>query len=199
MSRSTRPPVDFEQIIREVKNYSSPMDQKPLEIQAVEGAKEAMTKLIHGLAKRGVDHKKCVFWIHPETKRDLIAGLRTSHQFESVPEAFRGRPILQENTMPENYILFGAPDAIALGGKVYNPLCVAYAQLHDIHPEQKKKFNQKWERFVDMADDIDEQLDIEHNYDSEEDKKKYVRKLWSNSKAKFVAGVPIIKTEKTDD
>jgi len=193
---NVRQPVDFEEIVEEVKSYSSPVDgHKPLEIQSVEPLKDVMDELIHGLAKRGVEPEKCAFWMHPETKNDYLDSLNATGQFQSPSAAFRGRPILTANTMPKDHILFAAPDAIALGGKVYNPLCVGYAQLHDVHPEVKEEFDEKWEQFVEAADDIDERLGLDYDYADREDRKEHVRELWLENKLTFMAGVPVIKSE----
>lgn len=190
---------DFEQIVEKARNYTSQIGgHEPLEVQSSESVRHVMEELVFRLEDRGIKQSKCMFWIHPEVSHELLEQSNPVHLSKSSLKVWGGQPII-ERSLPEGHILYAAPNAIGLGGKIYNPRAVAYAQLHDIHPEKKNEFDEKWERFVEIADDIDQSLGLDYEYADAEDRKEHVRELWLDNKVTFTAGVPVIQSDTIHD
>jgi len=186
-----QPSVDFRKILRRIKNYDDVVGgHEPLEIETVDDVSDVMMDLMAGMAERNVELEKCVFWMNPETSYTL----RKDMEYIPRQEGFRGRPIRIDETVPKDHILFAAPDALSLDGKVYNPLAVGYAQVHEIHPDDKDEFDEKWEQYQEMADDIDEAFNLPSR-DNEQSRKERIRELWADGKVRFIANVPVVLSE----
>lgn len=128
-----REAVDMGEIVKSIKNYEA-LDgmKRPAHIGSDKELPDVMMDLMKAIHDRGVNPEKCVYWMHPGTHNELVANeemMVTRHD-----DGFRGRPIRTDPQMPEDCILFMAPDAVGLGGKVYNPLIIAYAERYETYP-----------------------------------------------------------------
>jgi hypothetical protein len=125
-----RKAIDFEEIVKSVRQYIPPQGfDSPFALDStdVKANPKTLTTLIGGIYKRDYDPKKCAFYMHPTTYRDLI-DYDDMVTFQN-DYSFQGRPIRTHPTIPEDCILFMAPDAVSLGGKLYHPDMIAYADL----------------------------------------------------------------------
>lgn len=128
-----RESVDFKEITKSIRHYIPPDPglDSPYSIDATDTgvSPQVLTGLIHGIEKRNYDPGKCAFYISPET----FTQLRYHDELLYVPagrgNAFKGRPIRTDPTVPDDVVLFIAPDAVSLGGKIYHPGMIAYADL----------------------------------------------------------------------
>jgi len=119
--------IDFSDIVTSIKAHQDPVSNGVVHIKRLEDIRDTLTELFYEIQKRNYNPKKCAYYMHPQTADKLYESdhMRFIEPGE-VPE-FQGRPIRIHPTIPEDVILFLAPNAIGLGGKVYNPEIVAYA------------------------------------------------------------------------
>lgn len=124
--------VDMEKITNSVRSYAPPSDGlgSPYAIDATDAgvSPRLLTDLMEAIYGRGHDVEKCVFYLSPKNYNDLIQREDMMHVGVSSG-AFKGREIRVNHTMPDSAVLFMAPDAVGLGGRVYFPKMVAYADL----------------------------------------------------------------------
>lgn len=127
-----REAVDMGEVVKSIKNYEALEGmQRPAHIGSDADLPDVMLDLMAAMHERGVNPEKCVYWMHPSTLKELQADEELV--FMAGSDAFRGRPIRTQSTMPDDCILFMAPDAVGLGGKVYNPLIIAYAERYETY------------------------------------------------------------------
>jgi hypothetical protein len=122
-------PVDMEVIAENVRSYTDPAGQfDTLEVETERPYQQVLNDLIYEMEKRGVGAEKCVFYMSHNTHYNIADELDMLLHFGSI-QSFKKRPIKQHTTMPDDIILFADPDSIGMGGKVYNPLGVVYAEV----------------------------------------------------------------------
>lgn len=123
--------VDFAKIVNSIRCYEPPSDglNSPFSLDAssVEPNHMTLTTLIEAIVKRDYEPEMCAFYFHPNNYNRLIQ--QDGMMVLPPGDSFQGRPIRTHPTMPEDCILFMAPDAVSLGGKVYHPGMIAYADL----------------------------------------------------------------------
>jgi hypothetical protein len=118
--------VDFSEIMDSVESYDSPSGMtEPVAVNCDGDITRTMTELIYAIENRGVNSQKCAFYLHPVTL-DCI-WKETFPDISSPVYQYENRVIKTNCTMPKSSALFCAPDCITLGGKVINPLGVAYS------------------------------------------------------------------------
>lgn len=129
-----REAVDMGEVVKSIKNYEA-LDgmKRPAHIGSDKKLPDVMMDLMAAIHKRGVNPEKCVYWMHPSTHKELREEEETV-VMAAGQEAFRGRPIRTHPEIPDDCILFMAPDAVGLGGKVYHPLIIAYAERYETYP-----------------------------------------------------------------
>jgi len=121
--------VDMEAVVQGVLEYDALDGMKgPAQVDSTEQLTDVLTDLIHAISMRGVSPDKCQFYMHPVTHNELMEKMAEVNAMLH-PSGFKGRPIKMSPGIPEDVILFMAPDAVSLAGKVYNPLVIAYARL----------------------------------------------------------------------
>jgi hypothetical protein len=123
----TQDAINFEQIVESIRTFDSPVPGKPAHVEASDSIRDTMADLFHSIHKRDYNPDKCAYYMHPTTAKELYQSDEMMYiDVGEVPE-FHGRPIRTHPTIPEDVTLFLAPDAITLGGKIYAPEIIAYA------------------------------------------------------------------------
>lgn len=128
-----REAVNFEEIAESVRSYVPPDEflGSPFTICAPseDFGSDLLVRLMQAIEKRDYSVEKCQFYMHPDTFEEL----RQSKEFQHINlgslNAIHGRPVRTHHTIPRDFIMLAAPDAIGLGGEVYVPRMIAYADL----------------------------------------------------------------------
>jgi len=126
----TEDAINFEQIVESIRTFDSPIPKEPAHVEPSESVIDTMIDLIHEIEKRDFRAEKCAFYLHPAKANELfneqVENNWMSHEM-GTNATVHGRPIRTHPTIPEDVILFLAPDAISLGGNIYTPHIIAYA------------------------------------------------------------------------
>ena len=118
--------VDFENIVDEIRSYSSALAEEISHVERGDNLRDTMIDLIYEIEKKDYDYRKCAFYMNPVTANELYDMWDFTYSVEE-DVTIHGRPIKTHATIPEGLILFFAPDAISMGGKIYHPEMIAYA------------------------------------------------------------------------
>jgi hypothetical protein len=123
--------IDFSEITQSIKTYQSGLGETPIEVTGDEQRRmpDTLHDLMHAIMKNDYNPQKCAFYMHPKQTKRLIDDMDYYSMGISNPYQFDGCPIRPHPTMPEDTILFMAPDSVGLGGKVHIPNIIAYTEL----------------------------------------------------------------------
>jgi hypothetical protein len=121
--------IDSGEIVQSIKTYTASFGEAPLEVtgDAQRRMPDTLHDLMHAIANNDHDPQKCAFYMHPKQTKRLLDDM--DYYAPSSPYQFDGRPIRTHPTIPEDTILFMAPDSVSLGGEVYVPNMIAYTEL----------------------------------------------------------------------
>jgi hypothetical protein len=126
----TQDAINFEQIVESIRTFDSPIPKEPAHVESSDSVRDTMMDLIEAIHKRDFAPEKCAYYMHPtkanELLDEIVPDAWTGTRTDTNP-TFQNRPIRTHPTIPEDVILFLAPDAITLGGKIYAPEIIAYA------------------------------------------------------------------------
>jgi len=122
--------VNFEDVVKAIRDYETDVMGGPVHIDRQDPIIDTMIDLMHEIEKRDYASAKCAYYMHPVTAdsvfEEQIENNWVSHDMGENARV-HGRPIRTHATIPQDVILFLAPDAISLGGKIYHPEIIAYA------------------------------------------------------------------------
>lgn len=121
--------VDMAEVTEKIRSYDDPVGKGVAHVTGDEDLPHVLTELVYVMHNRGVDPCKCAYYMHPSVRTDLLDHETMTHAH--TLGGFKGRPIYTDGGIPDDVVLFMAPDAVGMGGKVYNPLAIGYADLHD--------------------------------------------------------------------
>jgi len=117
--------VDVDHLVENIKSYEDPVGEGVGRLeQKYSDVPSELTRLIYRMEQRGVDPEKCLFLLNPRVK------LRLS---EEAPynqcSRHLERPVKKHSGIPYSMLLFFAPDAVSLSGKVYSPRAIMYVEI----------------------------------------------------------------------
>ena len=122
--------VDVETLVGNIKTYDGPAGSDVERVgHTDDNLPDTLIRLIYRMERRDVSPDKCAFYLHPETQRQLVDEIEEHTHTPGGYHRYNGRPIKTHPGIPKDTVLFLAPDAVALGGKVYNPRPIAYVEL----------------------------------------------------------------------
>jgi hypothetical protein len=160
--------LNMGKVVKNITEYDDIADQDVLRIETDEGGIRAMEELMARMHKRGVDPSKCVFYMHPDRFHDV----QDEMMYAVSTGGFKGRPVRLHDEVPLDLILFLAPDAVAMGGKVYNPLPVGYARLEGVETEEpasEEKIVEGIEQLANGQTATKEELDEALNWEVDDE------------------------------
>jgi len=121
--------IDMTQVVESVKSYE-PKDgiAGPVQVSSDGPIRDAIAELIHGIHKRGFDPDECAFYMSPVVA-SKIHEENADGPLLTRADKYRGYPIRRHHDIPDHLIMFMSPKAASLGGKIYDPACIAFAEL----------------------------------------------------------------------
>jgi hypothetical protein len=129
--RPTDQAVDFPDILNAVETYDPPLDDMsaPIEVERQHRMIDMMDDMIAELARRDIDPQKCVFYMNPNTHQRISVELSDAPISGTTPSpaSYRDVTIRTDTAFPDRRVLCCPPDAVTLGGKIINPLTIAYS------------------------------------------------------------------------
>lgn len=137
----TQEAVDFSSIITNIESYAPPDPDSdididvdmlsPLKVPHTDRYADTLRDMMFGITRRDIDPDVCAFYMHPTAQERLSTEIRGSagssiNLITQPSHSYLGRPIRLHRTIPKGRLLCFAPDAIGLGGQIYNPRTISY-------------------------------------------------------------------------